>query len=51
VLAEGDVQVMAPGQGHSFTGAGPALLLEVSMPSVRRDNFFADDNIGAAGVI
>jgi N-acetylneuraminate synthase len=51
VLQEGDILVMPPGQRHSFTGVGPALLLEVSMPSIRQDNFFADKAIGDAGVI
>jgi quercetin dioxygenase-like cupin family protein len=51
VLTEGDTLVMPPGQRHSFTGIGPALLLEVSMPSVRQDNFFADQRIGDGGVI
>jgi quercetin dioxygenase-like cupin family protein len=51
VLQEGDILVMPPGQRHSFTGVGPALLLEVSMPSVRQDNFFADKAIGEDGVI
>jgi mannose-6-phosphate isomerase-like protein (cupin superfamily) len=50
-LTEGDTLVMPPGQRHSFTGVGPALLLEVSMPSTRQDNFFADDRIGDGGVI
>jgi len=51
VLREGDTLVMPPGQRHAFTGIGPALLLEVSMPSVRQDNFFADRRIGDGGVI
>jgi mannose-6-phosphate isomerase-like protein (cupin superfamily) len=51
VLSEGDTLVMAPGIRHSFTGIGPALLLEVSMPSARQDNFFADQGIGEHGVI
>ncbi len=51
VLGEGDILVMLPGQRHSFTGLGPALLLEVSMPSVRQDNFFTDERIGEGGVI
>ncbi len=51
LLAEGDVLVMPLGQRHSFTGAGPALLLEVSMPSIRQDNFFANPAIGENGVI
>jgi quercetin dioxygenase-like cupin family protein len=51
VLGEGDILVMPPGQRHSFTGIGPALLLEISMPSIRQDNFFADPGIGEGGVI
>ena len=51
VLQEGDILVMLPGQRHSFTGIGPALLLEVSMPSIRNDNFFANKDIGDSGVI
>jgi mannose-6-phosphate isomerase-like protein (cupin superfamily) len=51
VLKEGDILVMPPGQRHAFTGMGPALLLEVSMPSIRQDNFFADKRIGDGGVI
>jgi mannose-6-phosphate isomerase-like protein (cupin superfamily) len=51
ILGEGDVLVMPPGQRHLFTGIGPALLLEVSMPSIRQDNFFADTEIGDGGVI
>jgi hypothetical protein len=42
---------MAPGQHHSFTGVGPALLLEVSMSSRRNDNFFENKAIGDEGVI
>jgi D-lyxose ketol-isomerase len=51
VLSEGEILVMLPGQYHSFTGIGPALLLEVSMPSQRGDNFFVDPAIGDNGVI
>lgn len=51
ILKEGDRLVMAPGKKHSFTGIGPALLLEVSMPSIRQDSFFANPAIGDAGVI
>ena len=51
LLQEGETLVMPPGQRHSFTGVGPALLLEVSMPSTRQDNFFADSAIGDNGVI
>ena len=51
VLQQGDTLVMPPGQRHSFTGIGPALLLEVSMPSTQGDNLFADSDIGDDGVI
>jgi mannose-6-phosphate isomerase-like protein (cupin superfamily) len=51
VLQEGDALVMLPGQRHSFTGVGPALLLEVSMPSLRQDNFFTDAAIGDNGIL
>lgn len=51
VMDAGDVLVMPPGVGHSFTGRGPALLLEVSMPSVRQDSFFRDPAIGENGVL
>ena len=51
VLEQGNTLVMPPGQRHSFTGIGPALLLEVSMPSLWGDNFFDDRAIGADGMI
>ena len=51
VMQPGDVLVMAPGKKHAFTGIGPALILEVSMPSTRGDNFFADLGIGEQGII
>jgi quercetin dioxygenase-like cupin family protein len=51
ILSEGDLLAMPPGLQHAFTGVGPALLLEVSMPSRRRDNFFAEGAIGDQGVI
>lgn len=51
LLREGDLLPMPPGVGHSFTGVGPALVLEVSMPSILQDNFFADKRIGQDGVI
>jgi mannose-6-phosphate isomerase-like protein (cupin superfamily) len=51
ILKEGDTLVMPPGDRHSFTGIGPALLLEASMPSTRQDNFFANQAIGESGVI
>ena len=51
LMREGDLLVMPPGVGHSFTGVGPCLILEVSMPSILQDNFFADKRIGQDGVI
>jgi mannose-6-phosphate isomerase-like protein (cupin superfamily) len=45
VLHPGDVLPVAPGVRHAFTGIGPALLLEVSMPCVLDDNVFADERI------
>ena len=51
VMKEGDLLAMPPGVGHSFTGIGPALILEVSMPSNLQDNFFADKGIGENGII
>jgi mannose-6-phosphate isomerase-like protein (cupin superfamily) len=51
LLKQGDRLVMPPGVGHSFTGVGPALLLEVSLPSILQDNFFTDKRIGNNGVI
>jgi len=50
-MNEGDVLVMPPGTKHSFQGIGPALLLEVSQPSVRGDNFFRDRRIGKNGTL
>ena len=44
-MGEGNVLPVAPGVRHSFTGIGPALLLEVSMPCVVEDNCFADPAI------
>lgn len=45
LLQAGDVLPVAPGEQHAFTGVGPALLLEVSMPCLIDDNVFADDRI------
>ena len=36
---------MPPGKRHSFTGKGPALLLEVSTPCLVKDNVFENPNI------
>jgi len=51
VMEKGDLLPMPPGLGHSFTGIGPALILEVSMPSTLQDNFFENKSIGDNGVI
>jgi len=51
IMREGDLLTMPPGTGHSFTGIGNALILEVSMPSMLRDNFFEDKRIGNGGII
>lgn len=44
-LEPGDVLPVRPGEPHSFTGIGPALLLELSKPCVIADNVFADRSI------
>ena len=51
ILREGALLAMPPGVGHSFTGAGAALVLEVSMPSIRKDSFFTDTRIGEGAVV
>ncbi len=51
LMKEGQLLRMPPQMNHSFTGVGHALLLEVSQPSVRGDNFFRDKRIGTHGVI
>jgi len=45
IMAEGDVLPMAPRRKHSFTGIGPALFLELSMPCEVDDNRFEDARI------
>ena len=44
-MRPGDVLPVEQGRQHSFTGRGPALLLEVSTPCVVEDNYFADPAI------
>lgn len=52
LMRPGDVLKVAPGQRHTFAGHdGPALVLEVSLPSIPGDNFFADTRIGNGGVL
>jgi mannose-6-phosphate isomerase-like protein (cupin superfamily) len=51
-MKEGEVFKMPPNTDHTFLAAGgPALVLEVSLPSVQFDNVFADQRIGNDGVI
>ena len=45
IMREGDVLAVPPGRKHSFTGVGPALLLELSMPCEVHDNGFTDRRI------
>lgn len=43
---------MRPGVDHTFVAlGGPALIMEVSLPSTPNDNFFTDKKIGNQGVI
>ena len=51
LMTPGDTFVMEQGVRHKFQGVGPALILEVSQPSVRGDNFFTDKRIGTDGVL
>lgn len=52
ILRQGDVFRVRPGTPHSFMAVeGPALVLEVSLPSVSGDNVFSDKRIGNDGVI
>ena len=44
-MRPGDALTIVPGQHHGFAGAGPALLLEVSMPCIVADNHFEDQRI------
>lgn len=48
-MRAGDVLPVATGHAHSFSGVGPALLLEVSMPCAIGDNYFADSAIPIGG--
>jgi D-lyxose ketol-isomerase len=52
LLHPGEVLKMAPGWNHTFRAVGgPALVLEVSLPSIQGDNIFADRRIGVDGVL
>ena len=48
-LHEGGVLTIEPWKFHSFTGVGPALLLELSMPCKIDDNYFDNPNIPIGG--
>ena len=48
-LGEGGVLKVAPDTVHSFTGIGPALLLELSMPCRVDDNYFENRDIPIGG--
>ncbi len=49
ILRQGDILRMDVRSRHSFTGIGPALLLEVSKPCIVSDNFFDDTRIPVGG--
>ncbi|MCX7428639.1 MAG: cupin domain-containing protein [Planctomycetia bacterium] len=48
-LGEGELLAVPPGVAHRFTGVGPALLLELSMPCVIDDNYFENRDIPIGG--
>ena len=48
-MHEGDVLPVDQWKYHSFTGVGPALLLEISKPCVIDDNYFEDTRIPIGG--
>lgn len=51
-MKEGDTLQVAPGVVHTFAAVGgPALVLEVSLPSIPGDNLFEDRRIGKDGVL
>lgn len=49
MLGEGGVLKVPPGRRHRFTGMGPALLLELSMPCKVADNYFTNRLIPIGG--
>ncbi len=49
VMNEGEVLPVKNWKFHSFTGIGPALVLEVSMPCEVDDNYFEDPAIPIGG--
>jgi mannose-6-phosphate isomerase-like protein (cupin superfamily) len=49
IMNAGDVLPVPCGKLHSFTGVGPALLLEVSKPCIVDDNYFENTAIPIGG--
>jgi len=49
IMQAGAVLPVDPGKIHSFTGIGPALLLEVSKPCIVEDNYFENTKIPIGG--
>ena len=45
-MVRGDVLQMSQNTLHSFTAMEDSLILEVSLPSIKKDNFFKDEKIG-----
>jgi len=48
-MSPGDVLRVENSKYHSFTGIGPALLLEISMPCMVDDNYFENSDIPIGG--
>ncbi len=48
-MMPGDCLPIPPGGMHSFTGEGPALLLEISKPCLVADNVFQNPDIPVGG--
>ncbi|MCK5735257.1 MAG: cupin domain-containing protein [Spirochaetaceae bacterium] len=49
IMKPGDVLKVEREKDHGFTGVGPALLLEVSQPSILDDNYFLNRQKGFPG--
>lgn len=51
-MRPGDTLQVEPGADHTFAAVnGPALILEVSQPSIEHDNVFEDQRIGHGGLL
>ena len=48
-MSAGDTLLVERDKYHSFTGQGPALLLEISTPCIVSDNYFEDTAIPIGG--